>query len=488
VGPTPAEGRDVREQKLRELTREKEGLERELARLSEPFRRNQRLLDIDFSHLAARLPGDMVVVDLVRSDHHGVEARYEAFVLSKSEDKSGYSLKWIRLGAVGPIDEAVGQMRVRLNGRGSLEPLPPVRPSVASPAERLRRLVWEKIEPALDGRRTVILLPDGALTRVPWAALPGKTRGSYLLEQYRLGIAPSGQHLYDLLTRAPAEGERLLVVGGVRYEAAPGSRLPSPAPAPGIRRPQWPYLPGTEAETRAVAEDWKEKGRVVYLRGAEAGKSAVLAALPEARYVHLATHGFFAEARLPSLFRPDVRPPLLNRLAFASHARASFAARNPMLLSGLVLAGANTAPAGGPAADNGILTAEELAGVDCRQSELVVLSACETGLGDVAGGEGVFGLQRAFVMAGARCVAASLWQVDDRATQILMERFYDNLWRKKLGKLEALRQAQLWLLREGRRDPGLRRGTLERLPEKGADKGRLPPHYWAAFVLSGDWR
>jgi CHAT domain-containing protein len=155
---------------------------------------------------------------------------------------------------------------------------------------------------------------------------------------------------------------------------------------------------------------------------------------------------------------------------------------HPGLLSGLVLAGANR-PAE-PGADDGILTALEVAELDLSGVELATLSACETGLGEVAGGEGLLGLQRAFQTAGARSVVASLWQVDDEATRKLMVRFYENLWRAKepLGKLAALREAQLWMLREG-----VKRG-LVRLPDKEATAGRTPPYYWAAFVLSGDWR
>src|SRR5262249_21749591 len=154
---------------------------------------------------------------------------------------------------------------------------------------------------------------------------------------------------------------------------------------------------------------------------------------------------------------------------------------HPGLLSGLALTGANR-PATRPG-DDGLLTALEVADLDLRSVELVVLSACETALGPVAGGEGVLGLQRAFHAAGARGVVASLWQVDDRFTQVLMGDFYDNLWKKKLPAAEALRQAQLTMLREGGR-----RG-LEVLEDGQAAKSqRVPPYYWAAFVLSGDWR
>jgi CHAT domain-containing protein len=154
------------------------------------------------------------------------------------------------------------------------------------------------------------------------------------------------------------------------------------------------------------------------------------------------------------------------------------------------LAGANKPDAG----DDGILTAEEVATLDLTGVDLAVLSACETGLGPTAGGEGLLGLQRAFHAAGAHTVVASLWKVDDAATRDLMQRFYDNLWNKHMGKLAALREAQLWMLHDRRpptprstnRDPrGLK--PLDR-QEQPSTEGRLPPYYWAAFVLSGDWR
>ncbi len=149
-----------------------------------------------------------------------------------------------------------------------------------------------------------------------------------------------------------------------------------------------------------------------------------------------------------------------------------------------MLAGANR-PAE-PDKDDGILTALEVEALDLTGVELATLSACETGLGEKAGGEGLLGLQRAFQVAGARSVVASLWQVDDQATRDLLTRFYENLWQKKLPKLEALRQAQLWMLKEG-----TKRGMVDvKVPKErlGKEDGRLPPYYWAAFILSGDWR
>ena len=176
--------------------------------------------------------------------------------------------------------------------------------------------------------------------------------------------------------------------------------------------------------------------------------------------------------------------------------------RNPLVLSGLVLAGANRPTTDVDPSmrdDLGILTAESIAGLPLQDLELVVLSACETGLGLVGGGEGVFGLQRAFHLAGAQNVVASLWQVDDQATAALMAIFYDQLWREHKPPIEALRTAQLAIYR----NPDLvgklarARGTpdFDKLVQRpapaaaaGADrepKDRAPVNQWAAFVLSG---
>jgi CHAT domain-containing protein len=162
---------------------------------------------------------------------------------------------------------------------------------------------------------------------------------------------------------------------------------------------------------------------------------------------------------------------------------------NPALRSGLVFAGANQTAVGHGSA---FLTAFDASELDLHRVDLVVLSACETGLGQVERGEGVRGLQRAFQLAGARTAVTSLWKVSDNATQALMTRFHRNLWASKsdapLGKLAALREAQLWLIQEGPKRPELLRGGLHR-PDLAPREGRpVSPFYWAAFVLSGDWR
>lgn len=143
---------------------------------------------------------------------------------------------------------------------------------------------------------------------------------------------------------------------------------------------------------------------------------------------------------------------------------------HPGLLSGLVCAGAS-ARRYSPEDDDGYLTAEEVNWLDLRGVEMVVLSAWETGLGRARSGEGLIGLRRAFRTAGARTVISSLWSVKDDSTAELMTAFYDNLWFGEMGKLEALRAAQIEMLERNRmeEDAGL-------------------PSTWGAFVLSGDWR
>jgi CHAT domain-containing protein len=234
-----------------------------------------------------------------------------------------------------------------------------------------------------------------------------------------------------------------------------------------------------------VRDSFEERfpdGRVKVLRKARATEAEVRRQAPKHRYLHFATHGFFAPQELRSALATASRAE--GSEAVDLFGRQGVAGFHPGLLSGLVLAGANRPV--DPAKDDGILTALEVEALDLTGVELATLSACETGLGEAAGGEGLLGLQRAFQVAGARSVMAGLWQVDDKATRDLMTRFYENLWNHKLPKLEALRQAQLWMLKEGAKrgmiDPKVPR---ERLPK---DDGRLPPYYWAAFALSGDWR
>jgi len=372
----------------------------------------------------------------------------------------------------------------------------------ADPGQKLRDWVWDKLQPRFPEAKVVLLSPDGATAMFPWAALPGKQPGTFLIDETALATIPIPQLVPELLnfaghrgpSKAADEKPSLLVVGDVDFGGDPGADeqiAMNRGAARGNSELYWPALPGTRQEVAAVQEAFSrrfEYGRVRALSKSDATKSAVRHEATNYQYLHFSTHGFFAPPQVRSALVHD--PSAARRLGLASFASAGrdVTGFHPGLLSGLVLTGANLAPAEGK--DDGILTALEVENLDLRNVQLATLSACETGLGATAGGEGLLGLQRSFQLGGAKTVVASLWKVPDKATEVLMSRFYENLWEKKMSKIEALREAQRWLLHEGPKQPGLLRG-LE-LPssaeEPASPTAGLSPRYWAAFVLSGDWR
>jgi CHAT domain-containing protein len=280
-------------------------------------------------------------------------------------------------------------------------------------------------------------------------------------------------------------------LGGVDYGADPAA-TPEKKPLksfPGSKprsveqswRGDFKKLEATDGEIATVERRYRDlfgdKG-ITVLKGAAANEAAVREQAPRHLFLHLATHGFFAPPKLKSALAVDPKDAEHARSSAASGESIDVAGFHPGLLSGVVLAGANRPPRGD--GDDGILTAEEVALLNLSGCRMCVLSACETGLGEVAGGEGLLGLQRAFQVAGARSTVTSLWKVDDTATRSLMERFYKNLWERELPAIEALREAQIWMLRDQ---------TNRGLAVSDQPAGdHLPPYYWAAFVLSGDWR
>jgi CHAT domain-containing protein/Tfp pilus assembly protein PilF len=473
---------DEQAKRVRALSEDKERLEKELAAALPAFAQALQATGATPTNLGKRLPEGAVYVDLLRYHRFEHDAKnpgksgtrqtpsYVAFVLRR-----GGAVRRVELGPARMIDKAVTAWRAALTANPKSE----IRnPKAERPEMVLRRLVWDKLAGHLpEGTATVYLCPDAGLTALPWAALPGAKAGTVLLEDYALAVVPHGQLLAEQLAsqgRQPSEAGTLLAVGGVAY---------GPADAKGA----WRALPGTERELEGVVA-LAGKRPVLVRRGKEATTGHVLHDLATARWAHLATHGFFAGPALQSVLQ--LRAAEDGRGGPGE--RVGVGARSPLVLSGLVLAGANV-----PAEEaGGILTAEAIAGLHLDGLELAVLSACETGLGEVAGGEGVFGLQRAFHIAGCKNVIASLWQVDDEATAALMGLFYHHLWQEGKSPLEALRQAQLTLYCHPERMPQLARARgpdfdkAARLPAASgaASARRAPPRLWAGFVLSGAGR
>jgi CHAT domain-containing protein len=489
-----------------DLEARKERLEADLARQSDAYRRSRELRHATAVQVARALPQGGALVDFIEYTHYTpppegkgpfqTRRKLLAFVLVPSKEPV-----LLPLGSAASIDRAVQAWRQAVTTYQPADPL----------ATSLAQRLWRPLREHLADVRTVLIAPDGPVCGLPFGALPGEKANSFLLEEKAIGYVTSGRHLLELAAadQPPAVGG-LLAVGDPAFgepSARPASTLPTY-----LQKPVWQPLPGTRLEAERIAQSFRDTAAgerpPQLLTGAEADAAHLIRALspaagaPRWRYVHLATHGYF-EAPLPADAARAARVVALEGFGGAREYRTL--ARNPLLRSGLVLAGANAHP------DDGVLTAEQVADLDLRGTELVVLSACETGLGKVAGGEGVLGLQRAFQATEARALVVSLWSVHDAATSVLMEEFYANLWHKKLPRLEALRQAQMTVLRDParvrqRRDelrPLLvKRGvaeaalvqrgfgkTAQELPEGGrVDNGRSPPAWWAAFVLSGDGR
>ncbi len=296
--------------------------------------------------------------------------------------------------------------------------------------QSLTDLLWRPVQQRLPGTKRAYVVPDGLLHRIALSALPTslETVVADSMELVLLGssrqVIPSDQHILAY------SGKNALVVGGVAYESKPGDNLASRSESQtGVARKHWDYLPWAEKESQDVAGLLKGAAfEVNYLDGMDANEKTVTEDLENSkgwRVLHVATHGFFS--------------------ANSDSTAASNYYGSGMTNSGLVLAGANEAGSGAAlptSQDDGLLTAYELSRLDLSQTELVVLSACETALGDLKGAEGVYGLQRAFRQTGAGKLIMSLWQVPDRETKDFMVSFYKNWLSDKSTVREAFRKTQ----------------------------------------------
>lgn len=386
---------------------------------------------------------------------------------------------------------------------------------------RLRQRVWDSVVPHLGDARRVFIVPDGALHLVSFAALPAQS-GRYLIDD-----GPTIHYLSaerDIAAHqgaSPKRGDGWLAFGAPAFSDAPVSaaaletRLRPAAPVESARLAGGPTLApsvsgsGTQAfrgarsdcgsfqsvrfgalaasrqEVQEIEALWRQHaqaadetmGPAAGLLAREASEETFKVFGPGQRVIHLATHGFFLGADCLSAL-DGTRS--VGGLAPASGARIPARSRqvrrqapteSPLLLSGLAFAGANLRASAAPNGDDGILTAEEVASLDLDGVEWAVLSACDTGLGEIRAGEGVFGLRRAFQIAGVRTVIVSLWSVEDEATRQWMRALYEGRLQRHLDTAAAVREAGLSVLRD-RRAKGL----------------STHPFFWAAFVAAGDWR
>jgi CHAT domain-containing protein/Tfp pilus assembly protein PilF len=466
------------------LEERKNELEARLVELSRAWAADQRKAKADSRQVAGRLPEGAVLVEFVRLDIFNFKAkgrenrwlppRYVAFVLGGG---AGRPIGLRDLGEAEVIDKAVSVFKRALFEKRNPREIDGI-------GRRVHDLVFAPLGPDLGQARQVYISPDGNLSLIPFEVLsPGE--GRYLIDDYTFYYLSSGR---DLLGFEPAgESEvgpgpgRLLILGDPDYDRSEkGSNGTSPDSgrtlktasgelkrAPDLRGWSFTPLPGTRDEVIGISKLWPSSEVEVHL-GQEASEERLFQAeVPEV--LHIATHGFFLksprEATFPGREGGSGRPGD----QAAGSGRVESAVFNPLLRSGLALAGANSSlGAGDELGSRGLLTAEKVLDLKLRGTELVVLSACETGLGEVAEGEGVMGLQRSFMQAGARSLVMSMWSVPDRETQELMVEFYRQLLSGNQDRAQALRVAAL-------REKDL---VKERY-------GHSNPAWWGAFVFMG---
>lgn len=429
-----------------------------LARDFAPLRAGLERLDIDIAAVQAALRPGEVLIDYVEW-----RVGYLAFVVPKSGE-----VKRIPLPGIAEIES---------RARDFVERTADTKTAADDPAwiasgTKLADRIFEPLRQAIGADvKALVICPDSVLASVPFAALPaaGK-KGTVLLDVYDITTVSMAQ---DLVRNGEptTSGTGCLLVGGVTYDRAgdaPEKRAPPAAPVELTASRsgdvgKFVPLPGTAREVETLAARLGDGA--TRLTGTSATESALRASVRGRRLVHIATHGFVRSDTLAGLRKRVATTAWLGPDA----ERQMASGYDPMLLSGLAMAGASVRAGGGT--DDGVITAAEASYLDLRGVELVTLSACQTALGHPASGEGVIGLVQAFQMAGARCVVASLWRVDDEATRLFMEAFYDGLLdtTNPLPAAAALRRA----------------AQKVRATKDASGRSLAGPAFWAPFVAYG---
>ena len=459
---------------LRETDADLRGVERQLSLHSAIFRTWKEDHQTGYAKVAEALPPGSILAAFARCRDEAGRESYKVFLLDADDPEP----RVVDLGDAGRIDAAVATWRDQATfGRKAVEkPASNLGPGTVTrgfvkiakdsdgrlaayieAGETLRRLVWDPAAGSLDRPGSIFLVADGSLHLMSFPSLPAVS-GGFLVETGSLmHVLTSEKTLVRREERAAVPG-KLLALGGPDYGPASGRSSRQQSPATGsagatLAGQDFPSLPYAQAEVEAIGRFWTEQGgRTTLLVGAAASEDNLKRNLSRVQVLHLATHGFFQ--------------PL------AGSGGRSPGTNNPLTRSGLVLADANQRQQASGGGSDGILSAEEVAALDLAGVQWAVLSACDTGLGELkTRGEGVFGLRRVFTLAGARTVIMSLWPVDDESSSSWMKALYRGRWRDGLSTAAAMRQA-----------------SLDVLSRRRAAGRSVHPYYWAGFVAAGDWR
>jgi CHAT domain-containing protein/tetratricopeptide (TPR) repeat protein len=438
LGGFGKEGAEVYQKRIAALTDKKETLEGQLSRLSQSFAKKRKTMYATTVDVAARLPRESALIEIARIKESNFKEgkrnpRYLAFVLPSGK---GDDVSLIDLGEAQEIDLKVNALKKSLRDQKTPNE------TLMDQSKELYQMVFAPLKPAIGKVKNLFLSPDGSLTLIPFEILRDD-KGKYLIDTYAFNYVSAGRDIAGF-GMVKKKGKKSLLIGDPDFNLA--SKTPTEEIGITVTRSRqmtgmnFSPLPGTRKEVEAISR----------LLG------------------HIATHGFFlSDQDWFSLIADKSRGITITAKEVPSN-KIPVRIENPLLRAGLALAGANRSLAQ-EGVTEGILTAEKILGLNLRETDLVVLSACETGVGDVKIGEGVYGLRRVFTQAGAKSLVMSMWEVPDVETTELMINFYSNLQLGKMNRADALRQAVL--------------------KQRGVTKSRYRndhPFYWGAFIFSGE--
>jgi CHAT domain-containing protein/Tfp pilus assembly protein PilF len=448
---------DEKTKKIKDLESQKEELESGISRQSAGF--YQKTTPVTLEAVQKAIPENATLIEF--AVYQPVSLKGFEFTSDEIEKnavgKPHYIVYVIRqnqitgkdLGAADDIGAAIDAYRQALRD--------PKREDVQNLARVLDEKIMSPVRALTGGSKQFLISPDGALNLIPFEALVDE-KGQYLIENYSFTYLTSGRDLLRMQVARESKSKPLIIANPlfgapiaekssktetISKMSSRRNKRRSITATRNLSDTYFAPLGGTAQEARSIQEIFPEATVLTQIQATESALKQAVAP----QILHIATHGFFLQ---------DSEINKSNKSILESKTE------NPLFRSGLALAGANQRKNGD---DDGMLTALEASGLNLWGTKLVVLSACDTGLGEVRNGEGVYGLRRAFVMAGAESLLMSLWSVSDSVTRELMTDYYKNL-KKGIGRGASLRQVQLEMLKK---------------------KGREHPFYWAAFIQSGEW-
>ena len=466
-------------QKMTDIENDIQALEGKLSKISQTFALEQKISDTDSEKVANALPNNTALIEFVRIKKLNFKAKrkvkkwnndiYLAFVLHAGK---GDKPELIDLGDASQIDFSISILKTDINKKSSMTDIL---------SRGLYDLVFAPLKNSLGDVTEIFISPDSNLNLIPFEILQ-EPDGKYLIENYQFNYLTAGRDLMGF-GQIKEKAGKVLLIGDPDFDLNAedkGAILKkmgvdnseqrlSAKRSIDMRDLKFKRLPGTKKEVESIYSLFgKEKSRLY------TGKNALEKVLKQKEppsILHLATHGFFLTDAEPVNFNDDFQRGVLNSFSGnIGQPGKRIKIQNPLLRSGIALAGANNSLISNNLQENdGIVTAEKILGLNLRGTDMVVLSACATGLGEVKSGEGVYGLRRAFIRAGAKSIVMSMWSVPDKETQELMTEFYKNIIDRKMSRNKALRQAALKQMKI----------TKERY-------GEYNPFYWGAFVFLGE--